>query len=328
MNAKLDSVQTPDFDAPVPDDRARGSHDPALQMRVRGLMERRGLSQAQAANETGVSPTALSQWLQGKYAGSIPAIEGKLANWLAAQERHDAAAGILPNRPDFFRSPTAEKALAVFSYAQMMGDIVCVYGHPGVGKTRSIHQYRSTNPSVWVATISPNSASLGATLEEVGDALGVRESGRRKLARAIRRRMEGTRGLLIIDEAQNLSIGALEELRSIHDATDVGLALVGNPDVYARLTGGERSMRFAQLYSRIGMRLFLKGATAGDVRALAAAWGVKGSEEIALLREVAAEPGALRAASKVLVLAAMAGGGEGLTLETLRQARGNLGAKE
>ena len=316
-----------DLEALVPEDRPQALHRLPLLDRVRGLMERRSLSQARVATEIGASATTLSQWLNGKYPGDVPALETKLEQWLAAQDRHDAAAGLLPSRPNFFRSPTAEKILAVFSYAQMMGDVVCVYGHPGVGKTKSLQQYRDANPSVWVATISPNSASLGAALEEVGDAVGVREIGRRKLARAIRRRVEGSRGLLIVDEAQHLSVAALEELRSIHDATGVGLAFVGNPDVYARLTGGERSLRFAQLYSRVGMRLFLKGATLGDVRALAAAWGVKGSEEIALLREVSEEPGALRAVSKVLVLAAMVGGGS-LTPETLRQARGNLSVKE
>ena len=57
------------------------------------------------------------------------------------------------------------------------------------------------------------------------------------------------------------------------------------------------------------------------------AWGVKGAGEVELLKEVAAEPGALRGASKVLALAAMASGGE-ITLETLRQARINLGGQE
>src|ERR1035437_1267786 len=51
----------------------------------------------------------------------------------------------------------------------------------------------------------------------------------------------GTGGLLVIDEAQHLSVAALDQIRSIHDATDLGIALVGNQQVYARLTGGNRA---------------------------------------------------------------------------------------
>jgi len=298
--------------------------------RARATIARRGLSQVKAGQEIGISGTALNQWLNGKYQGNIPAVEAAVEIWLDNQERRDQVAGSMPVAPEFFRSPSAEKVVNALSYAQMAGDIVCIYGNPGVGKTKSFRHYRDTNPSVWIATMSPDSAGLVPALEEVAEAIGLRDAGggARRIARAIRRKIEGTRGLLIIDEAQHLSTSALEELRiSIHDATGIGLVFAGNPEVYSRLTGGNRSMRFAQIFSRIGMRLFIPRPTVGDVRALAAAWGVKGAPEVELLKEVAAEPGALRGASKVLALASMASGGE-VTLAALRQARVNLGGQE
>jgi len=301
-----------------------------LRDRMRAQMNSDGLSQAAAAREIGISPSALNQWLQGKYAGSNDEVEARIENWLTARQRREAASSAMPEPPEFFRSPSAEKVVNALSYAQMAGDIVCIYGNPGVGKTKSFRHYRDTNPSVWIATMSPDSAGLVPALEEVAEAIGLRDAGggARRIARAIRRKIEGTRGLLIIDEAQHLSTAALEELRiAIHDATGIGLVFAGNPEVYSRLTGGNRSMRFAQIFSRIGMRLFIPRPTVGDVRALAAAWGVKGTPEIELLKEVAAEPGALRGASKVLALASMASGGE-VTVAALRQARANLGGQE
>lgn len=301
-----------------------------LRDRVRTALAADGLSQAAAAREISVSPSALNQWLQGKYAGSNDEVEEKIEKWLAARDRHTEASGSLPEAPRYFRSPSSEKIINALSYAQMAGNIACIYGNPGVGKTVTLRHYRETNPSVWIATMSPDSSGLVPALEEVAEAVGIRDlpGGARKIARAIRRKVEGTRGLLIVDEAQHLSVAALEQMRSIHDATGIGLVLAGNPEVYARLTGGNRSMRFAQLFSRIGMRLFIPRPTIGDVRALAAAWGVKGSGEIELLKEVASEPGALRGASNMLALAAMAGNGSGIALPALRQARINLDAQE
>ena len=70
-------------------------------------------------------------------------------------------------------------------------------------------------------------------------------------------RLQGTKGLLILDEAQHLMLPALESLRSIHDATACGLVLMGNEAVYSRLSG-RHSAEFAQLYSRVGSVLKLE----------------------------------------------------------------------
>ncbi|MFB9086111.1 AAA family ATPase [Erwinia tracheiphila] len=76
-----------------------------------------------------------------------------------------------------------------------------------------------------------------------------------QLGRAIRRKLRGTQGLLIIDEADHLDYPVLEELRILQEETGIGLALVGNHQVYARLTGGSsRSVDFARLFSRIAKK--------------------------------------------------------------------------
>lgn len=298
--------------------------------RAKDALHQSGLSQAAAAKEIGVSPPTLNQWLNGKYLGNNEEIEEKVERWLDAQARQFDASSRMPGKPGYFTSPSSRKIIDTLAYAQMAGDIVCIYGGPGVGKTVSLRQYRDTNPATWIATMAPDSAPVVPALEEVAEAVGLRDAtgGARKIARAIRRKVEGTRGLLIIDEAQHLSVAALEELRSIHDATGIGLALVGNESVYARLTGGTRASHFAQLFSRIGSRLFISRPTIGDVRALAAAWGVKGKAELDLLQQMASKPGALRGVSKVLALASMSAGGSEITVSALRHAWANLGAQE
>lgn len=291
-----------------------------------------GLRQAQVGRESGVPASTLNQWLKGNYAGDNSAIDAKLRLWIDQRKRQSDGAALLPKVPEFCRTPTAEKIVGACAMAQMMGDLTAVYGGPGVGKTTALRHYRKTRPNVWIATMAPDCSAVVTALQEIADAVGLRDTARgggaRALAREIRKRLEETKGLLAIDEAQHLSFQALEEVRSIHDATGVGVALIGNETVYSRLTGGSRRTEFAQLFSRIGIRLSLKRPVQGDVDALAQAWGVQGRDETAFLRTISQKAGALRGVTKTCLLARMAAGEEALTLKRLQDAWANLGAAE
>ncbi|EIR0837406.1 AAA family ATPase, partial [Salmonella enterica] len=68
------------------------------------------------------------------------------------------------------------------------------------------------------------------------------------LSRAIRRKLTGTKGLVIVDEADHLAIDGLEQLRAIQDATGVGMVLIGNPQGLSRAS---RHNDLVRLFSRI-----------------------------------------------------------------------------
>jgi DNA transposition AAA+ family ATPase len=123
-------------------------------------------------------------------------------------------------------------------------------------------------------------------------------------------------GLLIFDEAQHLSLAALETIRAIYDEAGMGLALVGNDIVYSRLKGGGDTALFAQIYSRIGKRVALKAVDDTDAERFAAAFGVTEPTAVTDLQAIAKKPGALRGVVKTLRLAAMFARGAGETLST------------
>lgn len=297
-----------------------------IREQAREAMQREDLSLRDLAKELEVSHPMLSRYLEGSPSASLSeALEPALQQWLEKLATRPAA-----ERERFVETASAEKICSTLAYAQAYGDMVAIYGGPGVGKTRSIYHYRSQRPNVWIATITPATAAVVPALEEVSEAVGLPDAngGARRLSRAIRQKVFAIGGLLIIDEAQHLSMAAVEELRAIHDFAEVGLALVGNEVSYARLAGGgNRSAHFAQITSRLGMRLYLRRPDERDVESLARRYGVTSKKSLELLERIAAKPGALRSVVKVLRLANSLSSNPTPSFEVLRQAVDRLGAE-
>lgn len=288
------------------------------------------LTQAEIARQSGISGTRLNQWLKGRYPGDNTSLETDLARWVDAYQARQLESRALPQAPGWVPTPSAERVLAALGYAQLAGDVAVVYGGAGLGKTSTIGQYQMQSPNVWVATMSPCTAGAVPALEEVAEALGIELcNGAARMQRAIIKRMRGTMGLLIVDEAQHLSVAALDAMRALHDATGLGLALVGNESVYARMTGGNRAAYLDRLFSRIGKRVRLVRSTKGDIDALIDAWNVSVKECRKSLHEIASKPGGLRGMTKVLRLASMfaAGADRPLNCDDIRAAWRDLGGE-
>ena len=281
--------------------------DAALRDRLQGVMNSdRRVTQASIAREIGVSASALNQWLKGTYAGDNAAIESKLGIWLSALDERRASGESMPTAPAWAETPTGQRIIGALSYAQAAADIAMIYGGAGLGKTSAIKRYVALSLNVWHVTMTPASASVVTALEEVCAGLGLQEQGgAAKLHRAIVRKVRGTGGLLVIDEAQHLSTAALDQIRSLHDATEIGIAFVGNQEVYARMTGGNRAAYLDRLHSRVGKRLALRQSSAEDIAVLIQAWGINDKECRQTLVDIAKKPGALRLLTKVLRLASM-----------------------
>lgn len=245
------------------------------------------------------------------FEASVDWEDGDAATSDPVADRPDAPPG-LPVGPSWVATPTSSKVLAALQYAQLAGDIAVIYGGAGLGKSKAIERYQHTSMNVFAVELAPTHYGLLASLEEIAIAVGIRDYVRSGsfLHRAICRQLRGAGALLIIDEAQHLGMRALDQIRSIHDQSKVGLALVGNELVYTQLAGRDRAAYLDRLYSRIGKRVHLRKSAVADADALAAAWHVHGAACRARIREIASKPGALRVLSKVLRLAAIYAQGE------------------
>lgn len=283
--------------------------------RVKALLEQSTVTQAQIAKEIGVSGSTVNQLLNGNYKADPTAMVRKLANWLTARDQRADA----PRDPGFVMTDTAKQIMADMGYALTTQSIVIIHGISGVGKTTALREFQRNNNNVWVITTSPSRATMTECLYELAMELGMENAPRLRgpLARALRRRLRNTKGLIVVDEADHVDRPTLEELRILAEEVEVGLVLVGNSRVYTQLTGGPRSEDFARLFSRIAMKRALTKAKKADVLAFASAWNITGAAELDLLLRISERPGALRLVSKNLKLAVMYSGGEPLTEQIL-----------
>ena len=168
-------------------------------------------------------------------------------------------------------------------------------------------RYASLCEEVWIAVMSPAANRLRPCLQQVAHACGLPylAGGSHRMGIGIADRMRGTRGLLIVDEAQFLGHLQMEALRGLHDETGCGRVLLGNDRFGRRIA---YTPKFAALASRVGERLHLPGATARDVQAMLDAWGIKGRKAREAGRRLAAPPGGLRRLARALKRGTLASG--------------------
>ncbi len=284
--------------------------------RVAAAMEAERLSAAAVGREADVGQSTVHAWLKASYSGSNAAVAFKMARWLASRQARVRTQAGLRQAPDFVATPASRAFVTVMEHAQFSPDLSVIVGDPGVGKTTTGQHYASQHANVWMLTAEPCCTVPRALLEDLGEAVGAtanRNSGW-LLSKAIVRKLTRSGGLILVDEAQHLSSQSLDQLRTIHDLSRVGVVLMGNPAIYGKLEGGAQRKQFAQLYSRVGMRLSRPRATRGDVDALLDAWELADKPARELCHAVARSGGALRTMTKVLRQAHLRADGEGEAL--------------
>ena len=215
---------------------------------LRGYIDKSGKTQTAVGNELGVSGGAISAFLSGKYKTPHTLIP-KIQNLISMNAKKQVA----PKAPDFAPTSISKTVQNAIAYAHLRGVISVVYGDAGVGKTSTVREYVRNDSLALLITISPTYASITGVNELIAAQLGVRERVSRKLTAEIVDRLKGSGRVLIVDEAQHLTVRALNHLRCLSDESGIGVALVGNEEVYSKLRGSGKA-DFAQLFSRVGMR--------------------------------------------------------------------------
>ncbi|MDR2012148.1 MAG: AAA family ATPase [Rhodanobacter sp.] len=214
-------------------------------------------------------------------------------------------AATLLHPQDWIETPTATKIMELLSYAQVTHDVVLLYGPGGAGKSEAATEYTVTRDGARYVAMSPATAGIVPALKAIGDVVGAlpeKAAGAAALHEGIIRRVGpyGSTRFLIVDEAQCLSDAALDQLRAIHDAARIGIALIGSPALYSRLSGGDGAVMLDGLRNRIGRTLSLPGVTPDDAGAALDAWAIRDAKLRRSLMDASAKPGGMRNMVKAL----------------------------
>lgn len=279
-------------------------------IRFKAYMESQNLSRKEAAAESGIADGTLYAWLKGAYTGRNDNVDGKAEKWLESVRTRAKVRNLMPREPSFIETPTALSFRMVFEYSQAGPDVGLITGNPGTGKTMSATAYRAETPNVWMMTADSSMSSPTAILQELTELVDATEKRGPRMMASLIRRVQGTHGLIIVDEAQHLQTRTFDLLRTIYDRAQIGLVFMGNGPLAARIEGMSRDASFAQIFSRIGMRKSRKQPQVKDTRAIFDGWGIEDARLFDLCRWIAGQPGGLRSMNKTLRYAAMLAGSD------------------
>ena len=303
-----------------------GQQIDAIRERLKAVMDTEELRPQEVSRLADMGYATLVAWLSGKYIGRQDLQAQKIEKWLESRTIASRTRSAVKAPSEFVLTKSAGDYFALFQTAQYLPDFVMITGAPGVGKTMAAKAYAAQTPNVFLATAEPCHRTVRMFLDTLCHVLGLgAASGGEKASRQITHRLKGTGGLLIIDEAQHLSSEIMDQVRTLHDRAEVGVALLGNERVVTRIDGFARDTQYAQLHSRVGARLRRAKPLVADIDALVAQWGIEGEAEKRLLRVLGQKPGGLRGMNKCLRLAMLLAQGEPIQDSNIMAAWGQLG---
>ncbi len=183
-------------------------------------------------------------------------------NYLSFFNLNEDPFKITPDVEYFFMSPIHHEALMSLNYLLSSGEgFSVIIGEPGTGKTITIRKFINELPEnveyayILFPNLSPEEM-FKAILEDFGIPYDESSSKNRLFSKLkdflIEKRKEGKKVLIIIDEAQNLPIETLEELRILSNLETekdklIQFILLGQPELERKL----ESPQLRQLKQRI-----------------------------------------------------------------------------
>ena len=222
----------------------------SIHAELNDLMTRKGYSQTQVARAIGKSAAVINQYLQGKYAGDVPAIDALAHSFINREAEKEKSQKITAR---FVPTETSRKGMEVIRYAHLDGDLNVIFGAAGLGKTMILREYAAQHRDALLIEADPGYTAR-VVLEELCNLLGVSKRGYlHELSEACIAALRDSGRLLMVDEAENLPYRALETLRRIHDKSGIGMVLAGMPRLIINLKG--KRGEYQQLYSRVGFAL-------------------------------------------------------------------------
>lgn len=276
-----------------------------LRERLEDYLKNSGKSQTILAKEIGISGTALSQYLGGKYP-TPGSIEPKIDEFFNLKEKSFT----MTKAPDYVDTSISTEVYNTIAYCHVNRCIGTIIGDAGIGKTKGARKYAEDFGTAVYITATKACKSLKDMHRMIARKLRLNENRNLfDLQYDIRSKLDGSNKLLIIDEAQHLSLTAIDGIRSFNDENDesdlppVGIVLIGNHELRTKMIG-RYEQTLAQLFNRIQIQrqMFTSQIQVEDIKKLFPVYIEKSAEkEVKFLHGIATSRWGARGAVKVFL---------------------------
>lgn len=267
--------------------------------------EEQRMNMSDFARFAGVKTTTFNLWANGGYTGKVHNFTTQVQKALDAAKDAEVVAQRMVEEPDWVETETSGRITTLLKIAQAQPGMVVVNTVPGMGKTKAAEQFCKTVPHAVMATMTPTTSKPTSMLQSLARAAGLGRVAPGDIQHKLGAKLErnGRSTILIVDEAQNLSTDAVNQLRYLLDKHGCGIALLGNEELYSKLGSSKPDPAYAQLHGRVSARMRVMKPTEKDLRTLIDGWDIHDPEMRKLCTYIGKKPGSLRQISVTLKLA-------------------------
>ena len=262
------------------------------------LMQQHSKTQKQVSKETDLSTATISQFLDGSYKGDNEKVKTIIDKYIEmTKDRGNNSPGVTFYK-DLYNT---KEALFICKYAHLNNDIALICGEAGAGKTTALNYYKDNNIGVVMVTADPCCSSASGILKRIMKTLNrAIRSDKSLMMDDLIEHLKGSNKLLIIDEADHLTLSALQTIRTLNDKAGIGVVLSGNDKIYKQMYSGQKSYEFDQIKTRaIARRRVINTYTLNEISKI---FNTADKNLIAILSDIA-ENECLRTAIKLYKIA-------------------------
>lgn len=226
----------------------------SLQKRAITYIKQSGITQAHFGRLVGVAESTISRWIKGTYPAP-ETIDAKVKDFLQKEEVREGITET--NDIQFVMTGISQNIWHVLDYGRIQRTISVIYGDAGIGKTRTMREWAKDKTDVIVVTANPAvKAPKGFFKMLARQFKTITQGSLDDIVIDIMDKLMSSDRTIVVDEAQHLNRDTLELIRSLNDATNTAIILMGNEIIYSKMLGKQQA-EFAQLFTRIGMRKHL-----------------------------------------------------------------------
>jgi len=238
---------------------------------VREMLDNKEVSLNTLHKEAGYSVSAWSDYLQGKYTGTVKNLDAAIVKFVGNRQSID----------NLYPTKAFNTIQKVCRMAYEFPDLAIIHGDAGCGKTKGGEYYvQHHNHAIYVRCNPALHARelLDEILIKLKESTGGYKSLNFKISK-IQMALKVKR-LIILDEPEHLPVRTLDMIRAIYDDGSCGLLLMGQDVLLDKLNRSTVKENLNYFRSRVGLKYEVKRPDIKEIAAIIHSKGITVSSDL------------------------------------------------